>query len=105
MWFFVSIIKRHTRCALVTGVQTCARPISRADHGTPYAACTAHYGHKQVFNTVVQTEGTGAHGTLHVRIKPSRDASQQGGIYKDNGLVAPHVYAKDRKSTRLNSSH
>src|SRR3546814_3271381 len=52
------------------------------------------YGHKQVFNTVVQTEGTGAHGTLHVRIKPSRDASQQGGIYKDNDLVAPHVYAK-----------
>src|SRR3546814_16717339 len=52
------------------------------------------YGHKQVFNTVVQTEGTGAHGTLHVRIKPSRDSSQQGGIYKDNDLVAPHVYAK-----------
>src|SRR3546814_7741272 len=31
MWFccwFFSSIRRHTRCALVTGVQTCALPIS-----------------------------------------------------------------------------
>src|SRR3546814_2282981 len=27
--FFFSSRRRHTRCALVTGVQTCARPISR----------------------------------------------------------------------------
>src|SRR3546814_4431114 len=26
-WFFFSSRKRHTRCALVTGVQTCALPI------------------------------------------------------------------------------
>src|SRR3546814_8300116 len=29
--FFFSSRRRHTRCALVTGVQTCALPISRAD--------------------------------------------------------------------------
>src|SRR3546814_9900227 len=28
-WFFFSRRRRHTRCALVTGVQTCALPISR----------------------------------------------------------------------------
>src|SRR3546814_15186380 len=27
MFFFFSSIRRHTRCALVTGVQTCALPI------------------------------------------------------------------------------
>src|SRR3546814_12203445 len=27
MWFFFSSSRRHTRCALVTGVQTCALPI------------------------------------------------------------------------------
>src|SRR3546814_10950956 len=27
LWFFVSSRRRHTRCALVTGVQTCALPI------------------------------------------------------------------------------
>src|SRR3546814_5830076 len=29
--FFFSSRRRHTRCALVTGVQTCALPISRRD--------------------------------------------------------------------------
>src|SRR3546814_16208916 len=29
VWFFFSSRRRHTRCALVTGVQTCALPISR----------------------------------------------------------------------------
>src|SRR3546814_4046538 len=28
IWFFLSSRRRHTRCALVTGVQTCALPIS-----------------------------------------------------------------------------
>src|SRR3546814_3390032 len=30
MMFFFSSRRRHTRCALVTGVQTCALPICRA---------------------------------------------------------------------------
>src|SRR3546814_6302040 len=29
IWFFCSSRRRHTRCALVTGVQTCALPIFR----------------------------------------------------------------------------
>src|SRR3546814_3671667 len=31
LFFFVSSIRRHTRCALVTGVQTCALPILSDD--------------------------------------------------------------------------
>src|SRR3546814_6812707 len=31
--FFLSSRRRHTRCALVTGVQTCALPISRRSPG------------------------------------------------------------------------
>src|SRR3546814_8209297 len=31
MFFFFSSRRRHTRCALVTGVQTCALPISHRD--------------------------------------------------------------------------
>src|SRR3546814_1765251 len=34
-FFFFSSRRRHTRCALVTGVQTCALPISRPAHGPP----------------------------------------------------------------------
>src|SRR3546814_12856611 len=33
--FFFSSRRRHTRCALVTGVQTCALPISRARSPDP----------------------------------------------------------------------
>src|SRR3546814_2101676 len=38
--FFFSSRRRHTRCALVTGVQTCALPISDQveDEGNPRAA-------------------------------------------------------------------
>src|SRR3546814_4342601 len=31
MFFFFSSRRRHTRCALVTGVQTCALPILKSD--------------------------------------------------------------------------
>src|SRR3546814_18053364 len=33
-WFVVSSRRRHTRCALGTGVQTCALPISIGPEGT-----------------------------------------------------------------------
>src|SRR3546814_8599186 len=34
--FFFSSRRRHTRCALVTGVQTCALPILMVKPGMPY---------------------------------------------------------------------
>src|SRR3546814_12038160 len=34
MFFFFSSRRRHTICALVTGVQTCALPISSPNHGS-----------------------------------------------------------------------
>src|SRR3546814_8719127 len=37
-FFFFSSRRRHTRCALVTGVQTCALPISADDEGDFEAA-------------------------------------------------------------------
>src|SRR3546814_4889299 len=42
-FFFFSSRRRHTRCALVTGVQTCALPISQA-----VAAKTATFGYVDV---------------------------------------------------------
>src|SRR3546814_16195041 len=38
MIFFFSSRRRHTRCALVTGVQTCALPISERNEGNLVAA-------------------------------------------------------------------
>src|SRR3546814_4634906 len=40
VFFFLSSRRRHTRCALVTGVQTCALPISSA--ATCSRSCAPH---------------------------------------------------------------
>src|SRR3546814_13538255 len=39
--FFLSSRRRHTRCALVTGVQTCALPISSLRASSPASSRTA----------------------------------------------------------------
>src|SRR3546814_715 len=41
--FFFSSRRRHTRCALVTGVQTCALPISHADRRSSLGAGLRHH--------------------------------------------------------------
>src|SRR3546814_10595111 len=40
-FFFFSSRRRHTRCALVTGVQTCALPISAACDAGPHSSIVA----------------------------------------------------------------
>src|SRR3546814_6603250 len=48
IFFFFSSRRRHTRCALVTGVQTCALPISRTG-----------YAYSQRSHMVVRVSGSG----------------------------------------------
>src|SRR3546814_6154913 len=90
LFFFCTSRRRHTRCALVTGVQTCALPIwvrgeERAEVVSPFP-------------------------------QPLRlTALGNSGATPAAGLTAPIAYfptfgdlaraAEDRKSTRLNSSH
>src|SRR3546814_2867486 len=73
--FFFSSRRRHTRCALVTGVQTCALPISR-EHCTAISL-RPYRGVKQdgledlaIDNEKGQTEQ-----------KPRRPARQRGGDF------------------------
>src|SRR3546814_1700707 len=50
VFFFFSSRRRHTRCALVTGVQTCALPISfRSSTYRPIAATGAKARHAVAF--------------------------------------------------------
>src|SRR3546814_1796090 len=44
MLFFFSSRRRHTRCALVTGVQTCALPISKNNDGQPTGIAYEYQG-------------------------------------------------------------
>src|SRR3546814_3945197 len=92
--FFFSSRRRHTRCALVTGVQTCALPISTL------------------------TTGVVAAGIALVLALGCLENEQRRGVTLTNRalwlLYAPLLVPQvaflfgaqvDRKSTRLNSSH
>src|SRR3546814_6163060 len=48
IFFFFSSRRRHTRCALVTGVQTCALPISELDDLLPEAFAVVREAAKRV---------------------------------------------------------
>src|SRR3546814_3893233 len=95
---FVSRRRRHTRCAVVTGVQTCALPISAQ-------------AKMDQMGVTEPTFGMLMGDTL----------DPDGGIVPTDKLIHPRVEAEiafvtktelsgidvplDRKSTRLNSSH
>src|SRR3546814_7551859 len=127
--FFFSSRRRHTRCALVTGVQTCALPIYR--HSIVKNSLTA-INATLTPGGIVQSTEPGIEADLKqtadsytfavdYRITPdvmvygtTRRGFKQGGINiqsvvpASNGIVsAQPTFApeKDRKSTRLNSSH
>src|SRR3546814_1599287 len=59
--FFFSSRRRHTSCALVTGVQTCALPISKFFDGLLLVTGGVRVDHYKTtyFNTAVCNNGTG----------------------------------------------
>src|SRR3546814_3552765 len=62
--FFFSSRRRHTRCALVTGVQTCALPISEQLYDRPRKGFTARFlGGANILEGIVES----IEGELRVR--------------------------------------
>src|SRR3546814_3573035 len=119
MFFFFSNRRRHTRCGLGTGVQTCALPIlvkprTSADSDiylldtaaadakpkliTPHDGNISHGVHEFTPDSGKLVYSTDEHGEF-----------QQAWTYDlGTGETEPLVSADwnvDRKSTRLNSSH
>src|SRR3546814_6541149 len=85
--FVFSSRRRHTRCALVTGVQTCALPIciiGAPGSGKTMLATLAEF---RMVETILKDETNPANRTL-------ADALAQAGFLKDG---KPNV-AADRKS-------
>src|SRR3546814_5346585 len=79
LFFFFSSRRRHTRCALVTGVQTCALPIWRLRHRLPHhpdqpESRTTHNG-----NGAVRWRGHQPALTLG-RTEPARHMPGRGTI-------------------------
>src|SRR3546814_2800552 len=117
--FLVSSRRRHTRCALVTGVQTCALPIcwqlvNRANikpfcgHGST----SSNDRERSDFCDVLVQVPLGARCTLGPRVllqealgmKEARAQRFPACRVLDDALL-DIIQPKDRKSTRLNSSH
>src|SRR3546814_3128681 len=111
--FFFSSRRRHTRCALVTGVQTCALPICR---GEPEDDLVPVAGRILSKRAALDSSAfpdihlaLGCAGDSRVHLYPldagcTMGADQQlsvESLWRDGAAVAG---ATDRKSTRLNSS-
>src|SRR3546814_10504749 len=115
-FFFFSSRRRHTRCALVTGVQTCALPISRRR-----ARCRCRWARTSTDNRWRRTSRCTRDNSpaTQVQTLPGVD-----GVRRTNAVPACYIaviltgtkgdavqriaalhHHRDRKSTRLNSSH
>src|SRR3546814_1782210 len=120
--FFFSSRRRHTRCALVTGVQTCALPISRILRDDSIAEFRSRRDAGEATlsteHRVLHVEQQGDHATAILYRRMSSDAPPamyELRMRKDSGTwmvagetVTPWpggIDGADRKSTRLNSSH
>src|SRR3546814_5656236 len=100
--FFLSSRRRHTRCGLVTGVQTCARPISdlpaigAAGRTTPnLVGGTRFAGPEESEVYEFGLKGQWSVAALNLAVFKQSIKGFQSNIFTGT----------DRKSTRLNSSH
>src|SRR3546814_5084717 len=125
--FFFSSRRRHTRCALVTGVQTCALPISNDNHnelsGVRIRGLTdilTTVDGREVFTTTGRNfdlQDLPADALSRIDVYKSQTADLiEGGVAgainlrlnKPFNFKEPTVVVTargDRKSTRLNPSH
>src|SRR3546814_976268 len=127
LFVFFSSRRRHTRCALVTGVQTCALPISRqlgagqrpASKGVVAAAGIeqqleavdeerAGRAAVDVVQPVLRREALVQVGKRQVRLRGGLSGGYPAAADRVAGGVAKRLQLRtveDRKSTRLNSRH
>src|SRR3546814_7363805 len=108
--FFFSSRRRHTRCALVTGVQTCALPI------LPRRALILG-GDVLTWRLVDRIQALGAECRIFNHYGPTEttvgacmteardDLREEGDHAVPVGPPLCGYHIIDRKSTRLNSSH
>src|SRR3546814_2335568 len=115
LFFFFSSRRRHTRCALVTGVQTCALPISRnilskenlakAKKGVRIINCARGGLIDETALKDALESGHVAGAALDV-FQTEPPAADHPLFGAPNFICTPHLGAStDRKSTRLNSSN
>src|SRR3546814_5089998 len=110
--FFFSSRSRHTRCALVTGVQTCALPISALARDYPAVLELAGHGMGQALRDGTPLAAIATQWLADPALRAGTEALAQSlwALLWPPLLVFAVLGAiwhalLDRKSTRLNSSH
>src|SRR3546814_9947086 len=104
--FFFSSRRRHTRCALVTGVQTCALPIS-----VPMFMLMAEFIivsriAEELFDSAKVWLGrTPAGLAISTALAGAGFGAISGSSTASAATLSGTSIPADRKSTRLNSSH
>src|SRR3546814_2902664 len=117
LFFFFSSRRRHTRCALVTGVQTCALPILIATSKglRVYGAGILSSG-GEIVHSVESPEPRRVRFSLERLLRTDYNIDRYQETYfvidsfrqliADTAADFTPLYERvDRKSTRLNSSH
>src|SRR3546814_3645431 len=117
-FFFFAIRRRHTRGALVTGVQTCALPILRDIVVFPQMIVPLFVGRDKSVAALETAMAADKSIFLVSQLDPAEDDPDRDALYDlgvvatvlqllklPDGTVRVLVEGQDRKSTRLNSSH
>src|SRR3546814_9951223 len=109
VYFFFSSRRRHTRCALVTGVQTCALPIWTTAALAAALTSSAQASLGAFADQITLELREGAEDVEH------QHSPRRGGVDVLGERTEPDAAGcqfadlvdevADRKSTRLNSSH
>src|SRR3546814_6991016 len=102
VYVFFSSRRRHTRCALVTGVQTCALPIyvREADEAVRIGPAPAKDSYLLIDAILAAAKQSGAEA-VHPGYGFLSERAEFAQAVQDAGLI----FIGDRKNTRLNSSH
>src|SRR3546814_3079413 len=122
-FFFFSSRRRHTRCALVTGVQTCALPICgvipqafqdrmNQKRRMKMMKWPEHIKrmHEEEIELALKIDRLNEfiNGTKFMSLSPLQQRlleAQQSAMYSYLKILRIRIEVEDRKSTRLNSSH
>src|SRR3546814_5413056 len=103
--FLFSSRRRHTRCALVTGVQTCALPISINDDGLQVTA--PNWVTLGQIDAAVVEKASWIIDKLRALRARQKHLATADTLWQQGGAI-PYLGRRivlDRKRTRLNSSH
>src|SRR3546814_5782892 len=97
---FVSSRRRHTRCALVTGVQTCALPISSSEVASMIEGVLRHCTDMEIQRQYVDSHGQSAVGFAFCRLLGFELAPRLKAVARQK-LALPQAGMRTRLSNLL----